>query len=126
MTARPLGSAKTRVARGARWLDENFEGWVSRIDIKTLRLSDGNTCICGQVFKKEGRRVCDGFGTGFDYAFEHLFAQANSWICKLVPKRMEDRAQEVSRALGFMSDMDTCFNDLQDEWVSLLKKRANA
>ena len=39
-----------RVRNGARWLDENFPGWVDRIDLETLNLSNGESCICGQVF----------------------------------------------------------------------------
>jgi hypothetical protein len=46
-------TVEERVANGARWLDENFPGWEKRINIKTLDLENGQSCICGQVFKRK-------------------------------------------------------------------------
>lgn len=52
-----MDAAAVRVKRGARWLDENFPGWEKRIDTTTLDLANGETCICGQVFKKRQRNT---------------------------------------------------------------------
>lgn len=76
-------SAAQRVRNGARWLDENFPGWEDRINIATLSLEDGNNCICGQVFAGRARRLNSAM-SGYTYAEDHLFAEANSWISGFV------------------------------------------
>lgn len=80
-----IPSAKTRVANGARWLDENFPGWEARINLDSLNLSDSCDCICGQVFEKQARRSrSDDVYDGFSFARKNLFSEANSWITDLV------------------------------------------
>ena len=145
-------AATVRVKRGARWLDENFPGWESRINTQTLSLSSGNDCICGQVFKEEAKRS-RGFAfdpNGYAYAENHLFAQANSWISSLVriraegetPKSLSDwehdkRVERVAIALGFncgsvgtnrvpSDQVYVSYWDLQVAWEELLKERASA
>ena len=123
-----------RVANGARWLDENFAGWESRIDTDRLVLSDKETCICGQVFRKEAlENEYLGFsdytgGTvplGYDYAEKHLFQEANSWILSSVPKNDPTRARQVAIFLGF--DLEPLssysYEELQEAWVDLLAQR---
>jgi hypothetical protein len=39
-----------RVAWGAAWLDDKYPGWVDRIDLAALEMSDCNACILGQVY----------------------------------------------------------------------------
>ena len=41
--------ARGRVARGAAYLDEMDPGWAERIDVWSLDLAHGNTCILGQL-----------------------------------------------------------------------------
>jgi hypothetical protein len=121
-----LRLARVRAKRGARWLDENFPGWEKRINLNTLELANGEQCICGQVFK---RRAKNHYGeNGFEYASDHLFAEANSWITKIVPKNARFRAHKVSEALGFnvlgFSDsVDVTFENLETAWVELLAAR---
>jgi hypothetical protein len=127
-------TAKGRVERGARWLDENFVGWESRINLDTLDLASGQSCICGQVFRRNAMRNIHLFrrnamrnihlyADGYDYAATHLFAEANSWISELVPKSSRERANRVAINLGFMSDDRIWFGELQDEWKALLRDR---
>lgn len=119
-------SREKRVANSARWLDENFPGWVDRIDIATLELTDSQQCICGQVFARtpggKKRQV-----SGYSFAMSHLFAQANGWITELVPQSTSRdawtrhrRAAQVSDALGFSGDD---IDALEREWKKLLRKR---
>jgi hypothetical protein len=119
------------VANGARWLDENFPGWVDRIDIDRLRLIDAHKCICGQVFDTPRRRKRGAYA----WAYTHLFAQANSWISDLVPEgTKKQRATDVSAALGFSAceglnmsweDVEREFKALESEWKKLLRERQN-
>lgn len=39
-----------RVAAGAAWLDEHAPGWIGRIDVDHIRMSDCTRCILGQVY----------------------------------------------------------------------------
>lgn len=43
-------STAERVRAGAAWLDANHPGWVERIDLASLDLSDCQQCILGQTF----------------------------------------------------------------------------
>ncbi len=121
----PRLTIKEKVANGARFLDENFPGWETRINIETLHLEDGQRCICGQLFAKEGKRSRKyGVANGFDYAAEYLFAQANGWISALLPKNAtEERKYQVSDVLGFSTNRE--YVGLQREWTRLLRERAS-
>lgn len=44
-----LENARTRVQRGAEYLDEHDPGWHQRVDTKTLELSNGAHCVLGQL-----------------------------------------------------------------------------
>lgn len=44
-----LEYARTRVERGADYLDEVDPGWHRRVDPDTLELSSGSSCILGQL-----------------------------------------------------------------------------
>jgi len=44
-----LSYARTRVQRGADYLDEFDPGWHRRVDPQTLQLSSGSSCILGQL-----------------------------------------------------------------------------
>lgn len=136
-------SVRKRVENGARWLDENFPGWEDRINIDTLDLSNGQRCICGQVFAKNAKKS-RARADGFDYAVSNLFSEANSWITTLVgmdpisrrstKEEMMERATAVGRILGFdlMEDEYGGFgvlgpwSNLQKEWKRLLRARAKA
>lgn len=39
-----------RVARGVALLDEKVPGWVDRVDVEQLDVSNGLTCVLGQLF----------------------------------------------------------------------------
>ena len=115
-------TVKERVENGARWLDENFSGWVDRIDVYTLNLDSTRTCICGQVFDPavHPQNSGDDYDSrGYDFAEDTLFSEANHWITELVgikpfsaaiaemtmkgyvDRRKEARVALVSAALGF-------------------------
>ena len=44
-----LAHGRTRVERGAAYLDEFDPGWHRRVDPHTLELSSGSSCILGQL-----------------------------------------------------------------------------
>lgn len=44
-----LSHARTRVRRGATYLDDVDPGWHRRVDPDTLELSSGSSCILGQL-----------------------------------------------------------------------------
>lgn len=37
-----------QIARGAKYLDKHFPGWVSRIDLDTFDTNDCNQCVVSQ------------------------------------------------------------------------------
>lgn len=43
-------SYKTRVANGAKVLDEICPDWFEKVDVETLDITSGSNCILGQVF----------------------------------------------------------------------------
>ena len=44
-----LDAARTRVGRGAAYLDEADPGWSTRLNPATLELADGTHCVLGQL-----------------------------------------------------------------------------
>jgi hypothetical protein len=115
-------STEERVANGARWLDEKFPGWESRIDPGTLDLTSGHHCICGQVFDERAEQ--SGVDNGFNYATIHLFTQAVSWLGTVIDD--EPTLFGAARAMGFIDHGSETYDKLQEAWVDLLKERANA
>lgn len=118
-----MTTAQQAVANGARWLDTNFPGWVARIDVKTLNLREGESCICGQVF---GGIAGFSSATGYDYARNHLFAQANGWIKVAIGEfdaDEDDYAAYVSDFLGFSVPHDRGWVALEKEWKRLIRAR---
>ncbi len=141
--ARPV-SVKTRVERGARFLDEVAPGWEDRIDLETLDLVSGYHCICGQLWAAKAKRSRSEYiDNGYDFAVHNLFAQANSWITSLVGQEPITRAQSmadgyalregmrgynVAAALGFATGkpIEDTWAVLEAEWKRLLRRRAKA
>lgn len=39
-----------RVARGVALLDEKVPGWVNKVDVEQLNVSNGTTCVLGQLY----------------------------------------------------------------------------
>jgi hypothetical protein len=145
--------AAARVKRGAKWLDQNVPGWERRINVRTLDLENGSSCICGQVFKKEAKTSGHAYMTGFGWVRNNLFTEANSWVSTIVGpvyepyekpyeiKRLH-RADRVAIGLGFQdgkvsTDGQTwspfkgdrvviSFDLLQEAWLKLLRERKAA
>lgn len=76
-------NAKLAVKHGIDWLDENHPGWVNKIDLNTLYMSDCGNCVIGQavgeyrtsIDKASGTSYA-GFGTNKEatiWAVEHGF-----------------------------------------------------
>jgi len=77
----------------------------------------GDLCICGQVFKQASRM------NGYFYAQQHLFAEANGWMSRLLNSTGGgelERAEAVAVALGFLEDRCVSFEALQEEWLRRL------
>lgn len=140
-------AARSRVKSGAKWLDESFPGWETRIDTESLDLGSAYNCVCGQLFEPNSIIVhnnADWRINGYDFAFNNLFTEANSWITTLVglqplserssDKAHGERADRVSIALGFSSGsiyparwalqaVFVTYEDLEDAWLRLLAER---
>lgn len=47
-----VSAVATRVAKGARWLDENYPTWWQVIDVSRLSVASCTRCVLGQVFAR--------------------------------------------------------------------------
>lgn len=78
-------SLRERVQKGAAYLDEHYAGWVEKIVPETLDLSDGQLCICGQMFNDYVARpedLQDGDAFGFTAPlFIEIFPNAENGGC---------------------------------------------
>lgn len=45
-----MSNVKERVERGAAWLDVNYPGWHTKIDLSILDMGNCNMCVLGQVY----------------------------------------------------------------------------
>ena len=48
-TTQAAPTIRARVAAGAQWLDQHRPGWIDRIDLITLDVSDPECCVLGQL-----------------------------------------------------------------------------
>lgn len=90
------------VARGVGWLDENAPAqWWDRIDYDTLDVSDGHTCVLGQVFAAEADTA--GIAAGYIYALREF-----------------DDIAEI--AMGFCGG-DSDYYFLREAWIDAIENR---
>lgn len=76
----PRPTTRERVERGAAWLNRTKPGWRDLIDLDTLNLAYGDSCVLGQVFADEADESDGMVSDGFDYAIEYLApAQGTNW-----------------------------------------------
>lgn len=62
-----MSDLDTAVSRGIDFLNENGPAeWWNRIDLETLDLSDGDTCVLGQVFQADADMT--GYSNGYIFA----------------------------------------------------------
>lgn len=61
-----IGTAAERVACGATFMDEQFPGWVSRVNPEVLDIDDGRDCVFGQVLARRAIASCCGYHYGVD------------------------------------------------------------
>lgn len=60
------------VANGAQLLDEKLPGWWRHLDLETLKLSECDLCVCGQL----GTRMLNFVGTIADWEpYEHTLSK---------------------------------------------------
>lgn len=75
-------TAKVRVARGAKWLEEHVPGWYRHIHLPKFDISNGHQCVWGQLAQRnledwfgpvEGRRdhLADGYNQVVVYVDTH-------------------------------------------------------
>lgn len=50
---------KLAVKKGTAWLDENHPGWVSKIDLSTLQMSNCERCVIGQAVGQYWRTTAE-------------------------------------------------------------------
>lgn len=48
-----------RIERGIKWLNKNKPGWLKKINLKLLDLSDGDKCVLGQAYKDFWAKVAE-------------------------------------------------------------------
>ena len=68
---------KARVERGAALLDAEQPGWAPRIDVTTLNMSGGRTCVLGQTYGHYWTGVDALAIQGWRYGFSQL---ARDWM----------------------------------------------
>jgi hypothetical protein len=95
-----------RVEAGAAWLDENMPGWVDVIDLDTLDLASGCSCVLGQL----AADVQQGAGYG---AFRGREAKHLG-----LPYLTSFEAER----LGFVNSKNE-YDELNELWTALISRR---
>jgi hypothetical protein len=88
-----------RIARGIAVMDRVKPGWVSSIDLSTFDIQDTGMCVVGQVF-----------GGSYTAAIERLSECIG----------MGSEVTEVVCGFGFTFDVNSPWDELNDEWRSIL------
>lgn len=74
---------KSRVARGAKFLDKIEPGWYNKIDVSKFDIEDGCDCILGQVygdFWNAVERVFKAYKSDRKAAISHGFLQDDIYL----------------------------------------------
>ena len=62
------------VKKGAEWLDANYPGWASRINLDTLDLHRNDACVLGQLAPRGGYILfVVAFGLTITWCMNHGF-----------------------------------------------------
>jgi hypothetical protein len=93
-----------RVADGIEWLNENGPAdWWTRVDLSILDVSDGYTCVLGQVFADKAAET--GLTTGYYWA---------TWSWPYEEPLLDAK---YVLALGFCTTLEESgTSQLEDEW----------
>lgn len=114
-TSGKWGRAKTRVARGAKFLDRTKPGWRDQVVVNSLELASPCKCVLGQIFADQvsggGRWPRD---SGFGWALAHMFERM---VHGVTP-------DAIDAAIFFGFDYDepggVTYTNLQEAWEAVL------
>ena len=133
--------AAKAVARGARLLDKIMPGWDKKIDLHDLDLSDGSTCVLGQLFDEPQTRpayAAYGYssaramrasykGTGITCDPDREVCISNYALGTLVLKEAypysKRNQEELAIAHGFQASDEADYPDLDKVWTEVIKER---
>lgn len=112
---------KARVEKGAGLLDQERPGWIDRLDLDHLNLSNPFYCVLGQEFSADSRTLYD---SGYELALYELFEG--------IPPSID--GMPADEAYGFCAgpaDYRTCEGDklgnpwelMQATWTSYIEAR---
>lgn len=88
-----------RITVGVKFLDKRFgrKTWFKKVDVSSLNLSSGDTCVCGQLFdegwrfvNKNGTEMTDtesisrGFSLGEEKERVYYDLLTHLWYCRLI------------------------------------------
>lgn len=79
--------AREQIARGVALLDQTDPGWMDRIDVLSLALSDCNRCVLGQLHGEFFRGAAKQFGHAFYQAVTRNLAFDHGFVldCRFMP-----------------------------------------
>lgn len=111
---------KLAVKKGTAWLDENHPGWVSKIDLSNLQMSNCERCIIGQAvgqywqtIAREARKLREcGFESETD---EYL--SGNMWAAE----HGFDISPNPAMPDHYVYTRD--YKQLESAWVEVVKDR---
>lgn len=107
-------SNRELVESGAAWLDEVKPGWEGLIDLAKFDISDGNACICGQVFMDEFLSAADpNVYTPYSHALDMFHDRV---ITNYDPGVTDSYSP-------FCPTGDESASNLAEEWVYFIKER---
>lgn len=77
--------AHAAAARGARWFDEHYPGWLDDIDLDELNMADGYKCMLGQTSERitGDSHYWRGFGGVLHYLWtKEIALSGGDWAAK--------------------------------------------
>ena len=110
-----IASAKEKVSRGAKFMDEKAPGWASMIKLDEFYMANADHCVLGQVFPDKGytNKLCE-FAAQENPELENFNQQYSYGIYTL--------AQE----LGFSVSAITSWETLEKHWIEEIKARLDS
>jgi hypothetical protein len=106
-----MSTVAERVSAGIALLDEEIPNWRDKIDLTELNIRSTRNCVLGQVFKTDD----DSWENGYDRGRSVLNFQDCSCCSGEGQLNPYDYGFDASQDDDDL-DVDTQFNQLQEEW----------
>lgn len=90
-----------QIERGVEWLNENYPGWVNKIDLKQLEMVNCFSCVLGQLYRDffDAPTEVSGFNIDAKYGF-NISTEEHWDNYDILTQEWKDKIVELRSKIG--------------------------